>query len=199
MHPRRRNRPFVGGVVVVAVLCGVATFHWVRPEAPAPAAGTVGSLTAVEPIVIATPSPLTAEGIEQFRSDLHEYFGDAVVDEAHLSTTLITFAKAPAGSPNRVVPFTYRSGIDASDDPVTRDVNTPVFDLATLNVPLIAQYLAGAPQSTGVPDGTVNGISLRTTETGNIVQISVSNTARESGSLVLAPDGKLLSVREFTP
>lgn len=197
---RRRDRLFVVGVLVVSVVCGVATFRWVQPEpAASTAAEDTGSNAVVEPIVVPTPRPATAEGIEQFRADLRERFGDAVVDEAYLSAEIASFDKALRDSPNRVVSYTYRGGISADRDPVTRDVDTPVFDLSTVDVPLLARYLAGAPQSTGVPDGTVNSISLETTEHGNVVRISVSNPAQESGSITLSPEGNLLSVSEFAP
>ena len=92
---RRRDRLFVAGVLVVSAVCGVATFRWVQPEpAVSTAAEGTGSRAAVEPIVVPTPRPATAEGIEQFRSDLRERFGDAVVDEAYLSAEIASFDRA---------------------------------------------------------------------------------------------------------
>lgn len=181
---------------VVAVVAGLVAFLWARPD-PAPDAYT--GFAAVEPVVIATPSPVTAEGMELFRDRYLAQFGDTLVDDGDLHDGHADFERAVPGSPNRMVAYTYRDGFEAARAPSTRPVDTPVFDLAAMDIPTIAGFVAGAPASVGVPDGTVDHIAL-TVENGEpVVRIYAGNEANESGFLEITPEGELLEVSRFEP
>ena len=188
---------FTAVVVASAVAAGVATFSWVRVDAPSAPLGPALDPAALRPVVVPTPSPVTRAGLEQFRADHLAAFGDTLVDEVDFFEQHARVTRSVPGSPDRMVSYTYRGGFDADDVPRTRAVDTAVVDLATLDVEAIAGYVAGAPQSVGVPDGTVGHISVDVSYDQPSVRIFVSNTARETGFLEVTPQGELIELHRF--
>ncbi|MDM7490936.1 DUF1707 domain-containing protein [Rhodococcus sp. CSLK01-03] len=188
---------FAGVVVGLAVAAGVATFSWVRADPPSAPQEAAFDPAALRPVVVPTPSLVTRAGLEQYLADHLATFGDTLVDEVDFFEQHARVTRSVPGSPDRLVSYTYRGGFDADDVPRTRAVDTAVVDLATLDVDEIAGYIAGAPQSVGVPDGTVGHISVGISYDQPSVRIFVSNTARETGYLEVTPQGELIELHRF--
>ncbi len=124
-------------------------------------------------------------------------FGDLIVDD-------LTLYEAPRQPRTRAPTRTEPDGelrlprrFTPSGTPTTRKVDTPVFDLTTLNLDRIGGTVAGAPVSLNVPDGKVSHISFQTDSAGPTVSIYVNNEFSESGYMELTPSGEPLSVRPF--
>ncbi|OLL19741.1 MULTISPECIES: DUF1707 SHOCT-like domain-containing protein [unclassified Rhodococcus (in: high G+C Gram-positive bacteria)] len=190
---------FAGAVVTAAVVAGVATFRWVRADPPPAGAQQALYLdpAALRPVVVPTPSLVTRAGLEQYRADHLAAFGDALVDKVDFFEQHASITRSVPDVPDRMVSYTYRGGFDPDHAPRTRAVDTPVVDLATLDVDEIARYVAGAPQSVGVPDGTVGHISVGFSYDQPSVRIFVRNTAGETGFLEVTPQGELIELHRF--
>lgn len=184
------------GTALLALACGIVAFRWAQP---APAPDPYAALAAVAPVTVPSPGPLTTEGLELFRERYRDRFGDTLVDEADFYPEHASLTRTVPDSPNRAVEYTYRHGFALSGAATTRPVDTPVVDLATLNVAAIGRYVAGAPASVGVPDGTVRHLAVDVSNGEPVVRIHVSNDARESGHLEIRPDGSPLAVWRFEP
>ncbi|NGP07616.1 DUF1707 domain-containing protein [Rhodococcus sp. 14C212] len=192
-------RVFAGAVVAVAVVAGVATFRWVRADPPPAEAQQALYLdpAALHPVVVPTPSLVTRAGLEQYRADHLAAFGNTLVDEVNFFEQHASVTRSVPDVPDRTVSYTYRGGFDPDDAPRTRAVDTPVVDLASLDVDEIARYVAGAPQSVGVPDGTVGHIAVGFSYDQPSVRIFVRNAAGETGFLEVTPQGDLIELHRF--
>ncbi|TCN45887.1 hypothetical protein EV641_12261 [Rhodococcus sp. SMB37] len=198
MIERLPARAFAAGVVTLALVSGVVSYLMVQPD-PAVDTTRVTAAPAEVAASASAPSLVTAAGLEQFRRDYRDRFGDTLLDEATLHDEYASIERAVPHSPDRVMPYSYRGTFESDHSPTTRPVGTPEFDLDALDVPLLARYLAGAPQSVGVPDGSVSHVGLGIDVGEATVSIYVSNRAQENGYLVLTPDGRVLAVRRFEP
>ncbi|MET9024786.1 DUF1707 domain-containing protein [Nocardia sp. NPDC004168] len=208
--PRSHRRQWYrAAVAVAAALAACAGFLAVTREAEprsAAQAPTVAELGSVQPVVVATPSLVTAEGIALFLRNYQRKFGDLQVDELYLHDDLATLTRAVPGQPNRKVQYDYRGGFAQSHEIETRKTDTPSVDLAALNVDTIGRALADAPATTRVPGGVVtllrvgvNGLSPGYgVATGQpVVEIHVGNSVKESGHFVLTPAGEVRRVWPF--
>ncbi|WP_328389434.1 DUF1707 SHOCT-like domain-containing protein [Nocardia sp. NBC_00416] len=191
------------GVGLLAAFVGFAvTSRDAEPPAPAATAETVSGLDDVEPVVIATPDLLTADGMTVFLERYRTKFGDLTADSLHLYTEFATVDRAVPGAPNREVGYDYRGGFLQSGDITSRKSDTPTVDLATLDPAAVAAAVATAAETTRVPDGAADMIIVDTESGGDlagrpVVRIVVSNKFDESGSIYLDPRGAVLDVQVF--
>ncbi|MFE3290251.1 DUF1707 domain-containing protein [Rhodococcus sp. NPDC059234] len=199
--PTPRHRFWVGVAAAAAAAAAVGAFLFVSHDdadaAPAAAPDTAVDLDALPPLVKPTPSLVTREGVEQFIADYRAEFGDTVVDDLDLFPAHAGVNRAVPREPNRRVEYLYRGGFDPRSDPTTRKLDTPTFDLATIDTAILERLLAGAVASTNVPGGAVTGISVEADEGAPAVRISVGNEFSESGYLEVTPAGKPLEVHPF--
>ncbi|MFC9550178.1 DUF1707 domain-containing protein [Rhodococcus sp. NPDC056960] len=192
---------FPVAVAAAAVVAAVGAFTLVDSDdaqATATPAAQQVDFDSVQPLVVPTPSPVTPDGMKLFLDRYRAKFGDLVVDELSLyEAGHGSLERALPLEPNRVVSYDYRGGFTLSGTPTTRKVDTPTFDLSTLNLDRIGGTVLGAPVSLNVPDGKVSHISFQTDSGGPTVSIYVNNEFSESGHMELAPSGEPLSVRPF--
>ncbi|MBF6175487.1 DUF1707 SHOCT-like domain-containing protein [Nocardia blacklockiae] len=173
--------------------------RWIPAVATVAAAASIGVLVGVA----ATDGPgkpgadapelTTAPGIEHFLADYRAHFGDLLVDEL---TLLPEHASFERGGPDGTEHFTYRGTFDDSSAS-SRDPKTRPFDLAAIDLPMLARYLAGAPQTLGTPDGEVTHLILRRStelpDDGPTIAIYAKG-AGDSGYLEISPAGEVLEV-----
>ncbi|MFJ1459390.1 DUF1707 domain-containing protein [Nocardia sp. N2S4-5] len=182
VNPRRRQRsrrwiPAIAAVVAAAAigaLVGATTTE--RP-------GSGSSL----------PDLTTAQGIESFLADYRAHFGDLMVDELTLHPN---FAYVERGVADRTQTFSYRGEFDESSA-TDRDPRARPFDLGAIDLPMLARYLAGAPQSVGAPESTITHLAIeRSTELlddGPIIAIYTKGSG-SGGFLQITPAGEVLRV-----
>ncbi|MEV0356232.1 DUF1707 domain-containing protein [Nocardia sp. NPDC050697] len=209
--PSYRGRLRIALVTVLALAAATGGFlvtH--RDEAPPPPVAYPGiaELGAVEPVVIATPSLVTAEGLAEFLRRYREKFGDLQVDEIDLFPEHASIARALPGQPNRLVHYTYRGGFEQDRDVTTRKTDTPVVDLGVLDPSGIGAALAAAPGAANVRDGAVSHLSVEPVTSeyyaryglprgATSVDLSVTNEFSESGRLLLDQTGRIANVWPF--
>lgn len=200
--PVNRRHRFTAGVAVVAVAAAVACFVSVRgggaPAADPSSGHDRAALDAAAPLVVPTPNLVTTAGIALFIANYRAKFGDTIVDELNLyKAGHANVERSQPQQPNRLVRYDYRGGFTASAAPTTRKVDTPTVDLAALALDRFAGILAGAATSVGVPNGTVDYISIDNDSGAPTVSIYVGNTFNESGRIELAPSGEVRRVSPF--
>ncbi|MFC8526248.1 DUF1707 domain-containing protein [Nocardia sp. NPDC057227] len=209
--PSYRGRLRIALVTVLALAATVGGFlitHRDEVAVPPVAYPGVAELGAVEPVVIATPSLVTAEGLTEFLRRYREKFGDLQADEVDLFPEHASIARALPGQPNRLVHYTYRGGFEQDRDVTTRKVETPVVDLGVLDAKGIGAALAAAPAAANVRDGTVSHLSVEPVNTDSYaryglphgvtgVDLSVTNEFSESGRLLLDQTGRVANVWPF--
>lgn len=199
-------------VTVLALAAATGGFlltHRDEQAPPPPAAYPgVAELGAVEPVVIATPSLVTAEGLAEFLRRYQEKFGDLLADQINLYPEHASIARALPGQPNRLVHYTYRGGFEQDRDVTTRKADTPVVDLGVLDRAGVGAALAAAPAAANVREGAVSHLSVEPVATdfyaryglprGAIsVDISVTNEFSESGRVLLDQTGRVANVWPF--
>ncbi|MDV7355970.1 DUF1707 domain-containing protein [Rhodococcus oxybenzonivorans] len=201
--PRETRRHlFTAAVAAAAVIAAVGAFALTDSDdvqAPAPAAQPASiDLGAVAPVVIPTPDLTTREGMTLFIDQYRAKFGDTVVDELNLYPQHANFERAQPLEPNRLVSYDYRGGFSTSRPAATRKVDTPIIDLAGLNVDALADVVAAAPTAINVPDAKVDYLGIDTDGGTPIVRIYASNDFDESGMIVVTPAGSVLRVSPFS-
>lgn len=201
--PRETRRHlFTAAVAAAAVIAAVGAFALTDSDdaqAPAPAAQPASiDLGAVAPVVIPTPDLTTREGMTLFIDQYRAKFGDTVVDELNLYPQHANFERAQPLEPNRLVSYDYRGGFSTSRPATTRKVDTPIIDLAGLNVDALADVVAAAPTAINVPDAKVDYLGIDTDGGTPIVRIYASNDFDESGMIVVTPAGSVLRVSPFS-
>lgn len=215
-RPPGTGRRVVGtavlGVAALAVAFGAFTLTARDPEpaaaAPPAAAGpeTVqpGPVDSdgIAPVVIATPDLLTDAGLAQFVADYRAEFGDTLTDDITLFADHASVERSVPGQPNRLVQYTYRWGFRQDRDVTTRKLDTPVIDLATVNLAAVAAVAADAGALMKVPDGAVSMIQftfhpLSAGEERPVVAVYADNSFDESGHLLLDLSGAVLRVWPF--
>ncbi|MFC3963663.1 DUF1707 SHOCT-like domain-containing protein [Nocardia jiangsuensis] len=209
--PSYRGRLRIALVTVLALAAATGGFLVTHRDEAAPPPVShpgVAELGAVEPVVIATPSLVTEEGLTEFLRRYREKFGDLRADEIDLFPEHASIARALPGQPNRLVHYTYRGGFEQDRDVTTRKVETPVVDLGDLDLKGIGAALAAAPGAANVRDGAVSHLSVGPVNTDSYaryglphgvaaVDLSVSNEFSESGRLLLDPAGRVANVWPF--
>ncbi|MFC8048089.1 DUF1707 domain-containing protein [Nocardia sp. NPDC057353] len=181
-----------------------------RDETPPPPVSYPGvaELGAVEPVVIATPSLVTEEGLVEFLRRYREKFGDLQVDEIDLFPEHASIARALPGQPNRLAHYTYRGGFEQDRDVTTRKSETPTIDLGGLDLRGIGAAVAAAPAAVNVRDGAVSHLSVEPVDTDfyaryglplgvTSVSVSVTNEFSESGRVLLDQAGRVANVWPF--
>lgn len=179
-HRRQRSRRWIPAIAAVVAAAAVGAL--------------IGATTTDRPGSGSDlPDLTTAQGVESFLADYRAHFGDLMVDELSLHPTHASFERRAEGATER---FTYRGEFDGSS--VTdRDPRVQPFDLAAIDLPLLARYLAGAPQSVGAPESTITHLAIeRSTELsddGPIVAIYTKGSG-SGGYLQITPAGEVLRV-----
>ncbi|MGK8521187.1 DUF1707 SHOCT-like domain-containing protein [Nocardia asteroides] len=210
--PRSRRRQwYLGGVAVAAALAACAGFLAVtRAEESPSAARAVPAvdLGVVQPLVIPTPSLVTADGVATFLRNYQRKFGDLRVDELTMHDGYASFAREVPGQPNRKVEYDYRGGFTQSREITTRKADTPSVDLGTLNVEAIGRALADAAAITRVPGGAVSHFVVSVNDVGfygryglpagqPTVVVYVNNSVKENGHFLMTPAGEVRRVWPF--
>lgn len=211
--PRSRRRQwYLGTVTVAAVLAACAGFLAVTRAAEEPShdaqAVPAMNLGAVEPLVIETPSLVTADGVAVFLRNYQRKFGDLRVDELTMHPQHASFARAVPGQPNRKVEYDYRGGFTQSREITTRKADTPSVDLGLLNVEAIGRALADAAAITRVPGGAVSHFAVSVNDVRYygqygipagqpIIEVFVSNSVKENGHFMMTPAGEVRRVWPF--
>ncbi|WP_040793125.1 DUF1707 SHOCT-like domain-containing protein [Nocardia paucivorans] len=145
------------------------------------------------------PSPVTGPGLTALVDAYRQAFGDTVVDtiSAHPDFALVQRIDLVTEQP-----ILYRYADEkferVSGSVVSWAAGRPI-DLGTIDVSVLARLLAGAPESTRVPDGTVDHIGIGyelavPLEEGPVVEIFVKNSAGSTGHMVVSPAGKPLAI-----
>ncbi|WP_280378092.1 DUF1707 SHOCT-like domain-containing protein [Nocardia wallacei] len=172
--------------------------RWIPAVAAVAAAAAVGALVGVA----ATDRPgsgselpdlTTARGIEFFLADYRAHFGDLMVDELTLHPTHASFER---GVPGGTESFTYRGQFGGSSVS-KRDPSVQPFDLGAIDLPLLARYLAGAPQTLATPEGVVGHLSIQRDtdllDDGPAITIYTEGTLG-TGHMAVGPAGEVLEV-----
>lgn len=174
----------------------------------APVAAHTPDLGAVQPVVVATPDILTAEGLTLFLQRYQEKFGDLQVDELTLFDEYARVSRAVPGQPNRVVTYDYRGGFQQSGAVTGRKAGTSAADLAELNLAALSDALAKAPGTLRVPNGAVTHMAVEVNDSGTysyygiakdrpFVSIYAGNKFNESGHMILTPAGEVTRAWPF--
>ncbi|WP_269821906.1 DUF1707 SHOCT-like domain-containing protein [Nocardia asteroides] len=209
--PSYRGRLRIALVTVLALAAATGGFlvtHRDEVAVPPVAYPEVAELGAVEPIVIATPSLVTEEGLAEFLRRYREKFGDLRADEIDLFPEHASIARALPGQPNRLVHYTYRGGFEQDRDVTTRKVDTPVVDLGVLDLGGIGTALADAPAAANLRDGAVSHLSVELIGTDSYaryglprgatsVDVSVSTEFSEYGRVLMDGTGRVANVWPF--
>ncbi|MGY2025679.1 DUF1707 SHOCT-like domain-containing protein [Nocardia gipuzkoensis] len=211
--PRSRRRQwYLGAVTAAAVVAACAGFLAVTRVAEEPPhaaqAAPVVDLGVVQPLVVPTPSLVTADGVATFLRNYRRKFGDLRVDELTMHAEHSSFARAVPGQPNRKVEYDYRGGFTQSREITTRKADTPSVDLGGLNVEAIGRALADAATITRVPGGAVTHFAVSVNDVNfyaqygipagqPIVEVHVSNSVKENGHFLMTPAGEVRRVWPF--
>ncbi|NLG54905.1 MAG: DUF1707 domain-containing protein [Rhodococcus sp.] len=201
--------PLLAAAAIAAVIGGylaVRTGDDDAPPATAESSETDGAsgfapidAAGIESIVIANPTPTSAEGMATIFERYREKFGDSLVDSMSLySGGHASVTRSLPAQPNREVRYDYRGGFTQSQTPSSRSVDTPTIDLASINIDAVGGHLATAPALLNIPDGAVNHMSIETSHRGGpVIRVFVSNDFSENAHLELGLDGALLQARPF--
>ncbi|MEU4339893.1 DUF1707 domain-containing protein [Nocardia sp. NPDC023852] len=207
-----RRRWYLAAVTVAAISAAAAGFLAVARERDEPrsVARTAAAvdLRSVQPLVIATPNLVTAEGITTFLRNYQAKFGDLQVDELRLFPDFGTVTRAVPGQPNRKVSYDYRGGFQQSSEIATRKTDTPTVDLGGLNVEAIGRALADATAAVRVPDGVVSHLEISVNDVAfyaqfgigkgqPVIEVYVSNSVKESGHFIMTLAGEVRRVWAF--
>lgn len=209
--PRSHRRQWYrAAVTVAAVLAACGGFLAVTREAEPRSAAQAQPVEVgtVQPVVVATPSLVTTEGIATFLRNYQRKFGDLLVDELTMHDDLALLARAVPGQPNRKIEYDYRGGFRQSRDITTRKLDTPAVDLGALNVEAIGRALADAPATTRVPGGAVSHFKVSVNDSSSyagygipagqpVIEVHVSNSVQESGHFVMTSAGEVRRVWPF--
>lgn len=197
-RPRSYRGLFAAGVAVAVVCAAVAGFSLTHRSAAEPAA-IPDVVAEVQPLVVPMPAPATAEGFALIREQYRAKFGTTVVDELTLHPEHASLRAAPPGQPNRLIRWTYRGGFLPSGEPTTRPVDTPTFDLATVDPAVLGRLVSQALEQTRVDGGVVTHIGLGPDTSSGLPRISVyvGNKFSENGYLWATPAGDVVRVYPF--
>ncbi|MFI6871351.1 DUF1707 domain-containing protein [Nocardia sp. NPDC050406] len=199
----RRRHWFALGLAATAVAAAVAAFLVVDRPAARPAGPPVAELGVIEPIVVPTPNLLTPEGFTHFVTVYRAKFGDTVVDDLTVFPEYASLKRMVPGQPNRLVDYTYRGGFDADRDITTRKPDTPVFDLAAVDLAAFGRLLADAPATLRVDRGAISHVmfGVDTPSRGGApvqrIRVYVENEVDERGFLEVSPAGTVLRTSPF--
>ncbi|WP_435795269.1 DUF1707 SHOCT-like domain-containing protein [Nocardia aurea] len=190
---------------VLAVLAAIAGFAVTGREDPPPVAqaSVPVDLSAVEPLVIATPKLTTAAGMTLFRERYRAKFGDTIVDEVWFHEDYASVKRVAPDGAQWTVGYDYRGGFQPAPGPVlsTRERNRVPVDLATVDFEAIDKVAAAAPVTTKVPQGVVSAVSIDVPNSGSfggrpVAEINVRNERSQYGDVQVSITGEVLKVRE---
>ncbi|MBL1072925.1 DUF1707 domain-containing protein [Nocardia sp. 2] len=201
----RRKNWFTAVVAVAATAAAIGAFVAVDSTGSTSEVRPAADLGVIEPRVVPMPNLLSEEGISYFRDLYRTKFGDGLVDELSFHDGYASLRRPVSGQPNRQEDYSFRGGFERSGAPVTRKTDTPVFDLATLEVAALGRLITGAPATVKVPDGVVTHLVFdiegmaraRSGDKTVIVRIYVSNAAEERGYIEMSATGDVVRVSEF--
>lgn len=198
-RPRSYRGLFVTGAAVAVVGAAFGGFVATHRSAAEPVVTRAVVPETVQPLVIPTPSPATAEGFALIRDQYRAKFGTTVVDELTLHSEHASLEAAPPGQPNRLARWNYWGGFLASGELTTRPVDTPTFDLAAVDQAVFARLVSEAVEQTRVDGGAVSHINLGPDSSSDAPEITVyvRNKFGESGYLEATPAGDKVRVHPF--
>lgn len=211
--PRSRRRQwYLAALTTAAMLAAWAGYYLTgrMTDTPPPhqPIAAFAELGAVPPRVIETPVLASEAGVRQFLRDYQAKFGDLQADELTLHHEHGSVARAVPGQPNRLIKYDYRGGFAQSGEIGTRKSDTPVVDLATLNIPGLAAILSAAPDQLKVPGGKVSHLTVDINDHDGyrqfgigrgapVVSVYVSNGYGESGHLLADFAGRVARAWPF--
>ncbi|MFE3546296.1 DUF1707 domain-containing protein [Nocardia sp. NPDC059177] len=177
--PRRWWIPV--GAVVLAGLLGAGAGLLGRSPTPAP------------PL----PDLTTGNGLAQLITDYRTEFGTTEADELSVFPDRAEIARS--GQPGKQETTRYTGEFEQASAPARRTPDTRSFDLATLDLPRYARLIAGAPQTTRLPDGQVWHVTIEYPPGADkysepLLSIYVKNEAEQIGYLQIRLNGEVSAV-----
>ncbi len=160
------------------------------------AAPTALPTSGVVPIVAPKVSFATADGIALFVDLYRAKFGDTIADDLTFYPNDDYAVSSRAVEPNRSQGFTFRGGFDPGSLS-SRDPNTPVLDIGTVDIARLVGLMAGAPQSVGVPDATLSHIMFEMEDGAPQLRIYVSTKANSGGFIEATFAGEITRVASY--
>ncbi|MET9492540.1 DUF1707 domain-containing protein [Nocardia sp. NPDC006630] len=206
-QPPKMHRRKVFGWAVLAACAAMFAAGFVAVDQPPdiPAGAPVAPLGVVQPVVVPMPNLLTAEGFTTFRDLYRAKFGDVLTDDLTLYPGYAILTRSVPGQSNRQVRYDYRGGFAAGDNPTTRKLNTPVFDLGAVDPAALGRLISTALTTMNVDQGTISDImfdmedvsSARGGGSAPTVRVYVSNKANEAGYVEATPAGVITRSSPF--
>ncbi|NNH75471.1 DUF1707 domain-containing protein [Nocardia uniformis] len=199
--PRSHRRQWFAAILVAATVAAAATgFALVyRPAVTISMPGDP-ELDAAAPLVIATPSLVTREGMALFRDQYRARFGDTIADRFLLYPDMASVDRPSAIRDTLYESWNYRGGFAKSGDPRSRTSGTVTVDLGTLDIDAMASLITLAVTGLGVEQGRVTHIVFDASRAGRgqpSVVIYVNNEFKESAHLEATPSGEILRQSPF--
>ncbi|NNH75472.1 DUF1707 domain-containing protein [Nocardia uniformis] len=168
--------------------------RWEVAAAVVGAAGILGALVgwgARETVGRPMPDLNTGRGLDALIADYRERYGDTMVDELTLYPDYVIIERQSGTQTQRI---RYDGGFNAYTES-SRSDKAEAFDLATIDVPVIARFIAGAPKSVRAPGSPVGHIMIERPEKGEnpFVRIYVESPGK-TGYLEVTTAGEPLRV-----
>ncbi|MBF6219141.1 DUF1707 domain-containing protein [Nocardia abscessus] len=144
------------------------------------------------------PDMTTGAGLAYFLAEYRAEFGDLLADEVTLYPTYALADRQTPGNSARTSDYHYDGDFRTSTTS-ERKSDTRAFDLATVDVPVIARLLAGAPQTVRLPNGTITHVIVRfesygPVDRGPVLHVHVKDKGGSSGYSVITFAGEPLAV-----
>jgi hypothetical protein len=191
---RRRPRRWLApvAVVVAAALIGAGVGGITRCAADT--SGPAGQSVSAKNVPVLTTGVGLAYFIDRYRAE----FGDTKADEVTMYPEYAIFTRQVAGDPTHSARYHYDGSFGKPTTAAGRKPDVRTFDLATMDLRAVTGLLAGAPESTKMPDGAVThiGIEFAAGSSTDIPTLAVytTNKAGASGFLTLTFAGEPLRV-----
>ncbi|MFD3744698.1 DUF1707 domain-containing protein [Nocardia sp. NPDC058633] len=155
---------------------------------------TVGDAVLDDPL----PDLTTGNGFAHFLADYRAEYGTTVADELTLYPEYARVDR-DSGKPGKQDDLQYRGDFEKWGSQSSRPPDTRSFDLATVDLARYARLVAGAPQSTRVPDGWVSHVTVGYSPGGGKdaeveISIYVKNEAAQNAHLKIRPNGEPIAV-----
>lgn len=149
-------------------------------------AGCVSRTAAPKP---ALPDPTTGPGLASFVEAYKDHFGDTKADQVLLYPTYVVVQRRKDSTSSRDDSIRYDGSFHTGGD-AARSPGVDIFDMSALDVRKLAELLAGAPQTLGLPNGRISHVEIaHGADSGPVVSIYVADENR-SGYLTVTAKGE---------
>ncbi|MFE3441554.1 DUF1707 domain-containing protein [Nocardia sp. NPDC059180] len=148
----------------------------------------------------AGPNLTAMAGITHFIEAYRAEFGDTIADHVTFFDDHVSFERFDPAT-RQLISYTYREGeFDSWQSRGDRKPDKPTFDMAEIDIPLIAGLLAGAKQTVHAEGGTMEHIDLELRRDGPgparpVVGFVLSHPTKSGyGRLTVGFDGEVIEV-----